>query len=511
MFSSIRLRLLFSHLAVIILAMGLSGVLLLSFLENYFLQATEDSLIAQARITAQALIPEAVVAGPEIEAQAPLSNAIQQQQVSNLALQTENVILPEASALEESFDLVYLSEASLQLGAQLETRIRILDSQGMVLVDSWDIDSGADMLADTLVVQALAGEFASRYELDGQQPAMDLVLPATIENQIMAVIYLSQPLRDVIIVLQDMRTRLFIATAIALLLSLVVGLILSGAITRPIRRLTSAASAIARGHFDQQVPVNTQDELGQLSRVFNNMTSRLQAARQMQIDFVANVSHELRTPLTSLKVMIETLQDGAIDDLEVRERFLQTMETETNRLVRLVNDLLLLSQVDSQALNLRLSSQNLESLAMGVITRLEPEVGAKDLSFSLQVKPDLPNLWADPDRVEQILLNLLDNALKYSQPGGVITVDADLEGPAFVRVQVIDQGSGIPEKDLPRIGQRFYRTDSARSRSQGGSGLGVAIVKALVEAHGGQFWLESQPGEGTRANFTLPISPTPNT
>ena len=153
--------------------------------------------------------------------------------------------------------------------------------------------------------------------------------------------------------MRDLRLRWLLATAIALGLSGVVGLLLSGAISRPLRRLTAAAGAVAEGEFDQQVPVRTEDELGRLSRAFNEMTARLRAARQMQVDFVANVSHELRTPLTAIKGLVETLRDGAVDDTEVRDRFLETVEDETDRLIRLVNDLLILSRADSEALNLQ--------------------------------------------------------------------------------------------------------------------------------------------------------------
>jgi len=480
----------------------LSGVLLITFLENYFIQATEESLIAQARITAQALIPGAILAGPEIEAQAPLSNALQQQQISNLALQTENVALPGAGA--ERFDLTYLADASLQLGAQLETRIRILDTQGQVLVDSWKSDFDENLSAEPLIAQAMMGEHASWLDRAGQEPLMHVAMPAVLDGEIVSVIYLSQPLRDVVAVLGDLRTRLLISTAIALVLSALVGLLLSGAITRPLRRLTAAAGAVARGQFDQQVGIRSQDELGLLGRAFDDMTARLQAARQMQVDLVANVSHELRTPLTSLKGMLETLRGGAVDDPEVRDHFLGTIENETDRLVRLVNDLLLLSQVDSDALNLRRTSVDLGELIQSTITRLSPGTEAQGLVLNTIVSPDAPLAWADPDRIEQVLLNLLDNAIKYSPSGGKVTISMDVGDGQFVRVQVQDEGAGIPAEDLPYIGQRFYRTDQARSRSQGGSGLGLAIVKALVEAHGGRFWLESQVGEGTLASFNLP-------
>ncbi len=512
MFSSLRTRLTFSHLAVIVLAMSLSGFLLLSFLERYFLEATEESLLAQARITAQALVPGAmawespVELSPENVELAPAFNAIQQQQLNNLALQARNVNPPPNDPSLGDVDLAYLTDASLQLSAQLTTRIRILDNKGSVLVDSGQDPSGADMRGDSLVARALAGEYASRIDETSGESVMHLALPALVEDRLVGVVYLSQPLSDVTEVLRDLRSRLLLSAAIALALSAVIGLLLSRAIASPLGRLTAAAGAVAQGHFDQQVPVNSRDEVGRLSRAFNDMTARLRAARQMQVDFVADVSHELRTPLTSVKGTVETLREGAADDPQVRDRFLETIENETDRLIRLVNDLLLLSRTDSEALNLRREPVNLTELAEATVDRLAPHAESRDIVLQVEVNSDAPQAWADPDRAEQILVNLLDNAIKYSRPGGVVTVSVDAGQHGEALVQVHDAGIGIPENALPRIGRRFYRADKARTRAEGGSGLGLAIAQALVQAHGGQLRLESQEGVGTTVSFTLPAA-----
>ncbi|MBN1202817.1 MAG: HAMP domain-containing protein [Anaerolineae bacterium] len=506
MWSSIRVRLMCSHLAAIILAMGLSGFLLLSFLERYFLQATEDSLIAQARITAGALIPGAMADGPPVEDEAPPYNTIQQQQLRNLYVQAENIALPDEQLALDNANLSYLDNASLQLGAQLETRIRILDANGVVLVDSHQPESGESLQSDSLVAQALAGNYASRTTETGQGDVMMLALPARVEDQLIGVVVLSQPLDDVTAVLHDLRMWWGLSTAIALVLSGAVGLLLSQAITRPLRRLTAAAGAVAQGNFDQQVSARSKDEIGQLGRTFNDMTTRLQAARQMQVDFVANVSHELRTPLTAVKGMVETLRAGAVNDPGVRDSFLATVENETDRLIRLVHDLLTLSRADSAALNLRRAPVDLAMLVTATADRLIPQAERRDLVLRVEAASRAPCAWADSDRVAQVLTNLLDNALKYSRPGGLVTVRVDTGPDHDTLIQVRDEGIGIADDDLPRIGERFYRADKARSRAQGGSGLGLAIAQALVNAHGGHLWLESQEGVGTVASFTLPAA-----
>jgi len=491
-----------SHLVVIVIAMGLSGFLLLSFLERYFLQAMEESLIVQARITAQALIPGAVTEGPPVAEStdlAPAFNALQQRQVSNLALQAENVVLPTGDLSSSDVDLAYLTDTLLQLSAQLETRIRVLDAYGVVLVDSQQAEQGANLHDDSLVIQALAGQVASRTD---QANVMRMALPVLVDGKLVGVVYLSQPLRDVTAVLHDLRTRWLLSTAIAVLLSAAAGLLLSGAIARPLRRLTAAAGAVARGEFDQQVPVRSRDELGRLSRAFNDMTARLRAARKLQVDFVANVSHELRTPLTAVKGTVETLRDGAVDDPEVRDRFLATVESETDRLIRLVNDLMILSRADSKALNLRRETIDLAELVRGTVERLAPQAESQGVALQTEARATL--VWADADRIEQVLVNLLDNAIKYSRPGGTVTVSVETDQDRSALIQVRDEGIGIPAEDLPHIGQRFYRADKARSRADGGSGLGLAIAQALVQAHGGRLWLESQEGQGALVMFTLP-------
>jgi signal transduction histidine kinase len=502
---NIRSRLTLSHLAVIVVAMGLSGVLLLSLLERYFLQAMEDSLAAQARITAQSLIPGAMAEGLPAEPSLSAANTLQQRVESNLSIQAENVSPPAEGTLD-NLDLDYLADASLQLSTQLETRIRILDTDGTVLVDSQGGAQGTDLSHDPLVVQALAGQYASRAEPSGQAPTMYLALPVMVDDQLVGALYLGQPLGDALAVVHDLRFLWLTSTVAALLLSGVVGLLLSGAITRPLRRLTIAAGAVARGDLDQQVPVRSRDEVGHLSRAFNEMTVRLQAARQMQVDFVANVSHELRTPLTAIKGTVETLRDGAVDDPRVRDRFLSTVENETDRMIRLVNDLLTLSRADSEALNLHRERHSVARLARAVVARYLARAEARDLVLRLEVGSGDAVALVDPDRIEQVLVNLLDNALKYSRRDGTVTVTVDGVQEGEVRVQVQDEGIGIPAADLPRIGERFYRAEKARSRAGGGSGLGLAIARALIEAHGGRLWLASQEGRGTTVTLTLPAS-----
>ncbi len=511
MFSAIRSKLIFSHLVVVGLAMLLLAFLLQTLLVQYFLEATQNSLVVQAQITAQVMIPGGLVETPPDSIQAPVTNAIQQQQSANLVLQAENLSLPPGESAPGGVSLGYLSDASLQLGTQLTTRIRILDAAGTVVFDSVmtgeDSLLGYNLAGETLVAGALAGRAASRTYAAQNTPMMDFVLPVEADGLLLGLVLLSQPLDDVTAVLDDVRYRLLISTVFAALASGLIGLALAQAITRPIRHLTRAAQAVALGNLDQAVSIHSRDELGVLIRTFNTMTARLRAARQMQIDFVANVSHELRTPLTSIKGMVETLRGGAVEDASVRDGFLATLEDETNRLIRLVNDLLLLSRLDSEAMTLRREAVNLPALVRETLDRFQARSAHR---FVIEPRPGEggpgagPAVWGDRDRIAQVLVNLLDNAVKYSPPDSRITVMiGDGPNPGECLVQVRDAGIGIPAQDIDRIGERFYRADKARSRGGGGSGLGLAIARSLVQAQGGRLWLESEEGAGTCVSFTL--------
>ncbi|NIV29669.1 MAG: HAMP domain-containing protein [Anaerolineae bacterium] len=372
-----------------------------------------------------------------------------------------------------------------------------------MLVDSQQVGQGDDLSADPLVAQALVGGYGGPSVASDGTREMQVAVPILVGSRLVGAVHLSQSLRDITAVMQDLRMRWLLATAIALGLSGVVGLLLSGAISRPLRRLTMAAGAVAKGELDQQVPVGTEDELGRLSQAFNEMTARLRAARQMQVDFVANVSHELRTPLTAIKGLVETLRDGAVDDSDVRDHFLETVEDETDRLIRLVNDLLILSRADSEALNLQCEPVDLGALTADTVERLAPWALEQDITLRVDAGPGIFYASVDPDRMEQVLVNLIDNGIKFSRPGGVVTVGvAKVPGPT-VRIQVRDEGIGIPDEALPHIGERFYRADQARSRAEGGSGLGLAIARALVEAHGGSLLVESEEGQGTVVEFLV--------
>lgn len=221
-------------------------------------------------------------------------------------------------------------------------------------------------------------------------------------------------------------------------------------------------------------------------------------------DFVANVSHELRTPLASIKGYSETLLDGEIDS-GTRAEFLRIIDRHATRMARLIDDLLILSRLESDAVPVATGSVGLGPLIKTVVAGVEKQAEDKGISLTVELREDLPPVAGDRDRVEQVVVNLLDNAIKYTPSGGSVRVEAGVDG-ARVRVDVIDTGIGIPAPDIPRIFERFYRVDKARSRELGGTGLGLAIVKHIVQGLGGTLGVESVPGSGSRFTLKLRIA-----
>lgn len=220
-------------------------------------------------------------------------------------------------------------------------------------------------------------------------------------------------------------------------------------------------------------------------------------------DFVANVSHELRTPLTSILGYTETLLNGTLSDRDTAQNFMGIIQKHAQRLAAIVEDLLTISQIESHQLDLTFQPLSLADCAREVLNTIERACEEKGLKLINRLSPALPKVWGDKYRIEQILLNLLDNAVKYTTSPGSITISAR-SVQDMVEIAISDTGIGIPEKDLSRIFERFYRVDKARSRKLGGTDLGLSIVKHLVQAHNGKVWAESEEGRGSSFYFTLP-------
>ncbi len=302
---------------------------------------------------------------------------------------------------------------------------------------------------------------------------------------------------------------LTLATVAAFFAALLVNLFVSRQVVAPVQAMMSASRRIAEGHYDERVHVSGDlskdelDELAQLALSFNQMADKLQHIEAMRRQLIGDVAHELRTPLTAIKGSMEGLIDGV---LPANEETFSGIYREADRLQRLVNDLQELSRVEAGAYVLNPQPVTISSLIETTVSRLRRQFADKGVALKTDISPELPMVMADVDRIDQVLLNLIGNALQYTPSGGKVAISA-LRQKNEIHISVSDTGIGIPPDHLPHLFTRFYRVDKSRSRAVGGSGIGLTIAKHLVEAHGGRIWAHSQgAGKGSTFTFTLPIA-----
>jgi two-component system phosphate regulon sensor histidine kinase PhoR len=241
--------------------------------------------------------------------------------------------------------------------------------------------------------------------------------------------------------------------------------------------------------------------------VFHDVT-RLKQLENIRADFVANVTHEIKTPLTAIIGFVETLQQGALDDTATARKFLRIIHDHGLRLNRLVDDLLTLSKIELGETMLQVQSLVIDHLVESVLAVIRPQSEEKNLHIVKEIPGDLPQLVADRDKLSQIILNVLDNAVKFTPEGGRITIAAAITQEKYMNIKISDTGIGIPRGEISRLGERFYRVDKTRSREMGGTGLGLSIVKHLLKVSQGWMDIESKPGVGTTVSVFVPLSPT---
>ena len=647
MLRSIRSRLIVSYLLVILLAMGVAAALAWSALDRAFLDVLRQNLLAQARRVAQT-----VEAGATSDLVIP--NAGVTQPVPDPYSQTANVLPGYHTRVIDDEGVVILDLAATETLTASETltsppltRYRELVSNlGIPPTDIRGQKTPTDLLSRPEVQSALGGEPATAvrsYDWAPQRRILYAAYPVrspgtspplggtegtsppvggTEGGNVVSIVYVASPLPRLSLSLLPayFGPQVLGGACVATLLAGLTGLLLARQLARPLRRLTDAASALARGEPAPPIPPASTYELNRLSVAFNTMNANLTTAHEtlaaqarqreaildsladavlaadatgeiilanpagsalleiasqplheairrtlalgepqtteitaqarivellttslrdekghvsgavavghdvtayrqldrLRTNFVSDVSHELRTPLTAIKGFVETLRDGAADDPTVRDHFLHTVAAETERLIRLTNDLLLLTRADAGRLDLRLAPTDLAASARRAVAQLKGCAHGKQITVEVEVEVEVeaepPNattsVLADADRIHQVLVNLLDNAVKFTSAGGRVSISFGRAGEQ-VSCTVADTGPGIPSDEMPHLFERFYRGDRARARAEGesGAGLGLAIAKAIVEAHTGRLWVESEPGQGTSITFTLPPAP----
>jgi signal transduction histidine kinase len=302
--------------------------------------------------------------------------------------------------------------------------------------------------------------------------------------------------------LSGVNRSLLLGALIAGLAAVLVTIIISTRILRPVEQLTAAAQRMERGDLSARVEISLDDEIGQLGRAFNAMAGSLDQQEQLRRNMVSDVAHELRTPLTNLRGYLEAARDGLI---EPDRALVDNLHEETMLLYRLVADLQELAQAEAGQLTLLRESTDLNCVVERAVAGVRPRAEAKGLKLDADLPADLPEVDVDPERIGQVLRNLLNNAVTHTPAGGMVTVATHANGQ-FATTTVRDTGEGIGAEHLPYVFDRFYRADKSRARHTGGAGLGLAIVKQLVRAHGGSVGVDSTLGQGSAFYFTLPFA-----
>lgn len=335
-------------------------------------------------------------------------------------------------------------------------------------------------------------------------PSITVALPIP-NSPIPMAIFLDAPITSVNRAISSLEKILWYSLFAGIFTAIILGLLISRSLTKPIGNISQAAHNFAQGNYSSRTTATGNDEIGNLGRTFNSMADSLAQIEENRRNFLANVSHELRTPVTSIQALSETILDGLAPKPEQQQRYLNNIVIESKRLSRLINDLLDLSQLEADELSIVGAQFNLKLWLHAEIDKLQPLLAQKQLLLHLELPGYLPMVWGDRDRVSQVFINLISNAIRHSPEHSTINIHL-YTVKQYVAIQITDHGPGISLNDLPYIWDRFYRGDQSRARNHGGTGLGLAITKKLVHAMNGDITVNSTLNKGATFTFTLPIN-----
>jgi two-component system phosphate regulon sensor histidine kinase PhoR len=395
-------------------------------------------------------------------------------------------------------------------------RLTVIRSDGRVVVDS-DANPAAmdNHRTRPELIQAFGGQVGSSVRTSVTMGIPYLYVAVPIHN---GAIRIAMPLSEINRQVRAVRLKILAGTGLAFLPAMVLAAFLARWISRRFEKVMGHAAQLAKGNFHARLPQTGGAEFGRLAQTLNDTAANLQQATEqlerehtemqkvdrIRKDFVINVSHELRTPLASIQGYTETLIDGALHDPEHNMKFLRIIRHNAERLARITADLLTLSRIELKRQKFEFDLHSVNALLRDAVELVRPIAEKNHIRIAEELAPPDADVWCDSEAVSQIMSNLMDNAMKYTPAGGSITVGAQASGRHY-EFYVRDTGSGIPADELPRLFERFYRVDKARSRELGGTGLGLAIVKHLVAAHNGAARVESQVHQGSTFFFTLPV------
>ena len=427
-----------------------------------------------------------------------------------------------AAPLLSQADTEGLKSLFAEHAGEISGRLLVLDARGKVHLDTAGEKTGAIFSSDEVDAIMQRGQSASFGVHDAETGALmnthSLLFSPNARgswssycsarlvsgNEVIGVLLLISPVTDMMTGLLGLRRQMLVIFLLAALAAALVGFLFAGILARPLSDMTRVIQKIAKGDFSARVSEKGSGEIRRLAETFNSRSEKIETLDISRNQFVANASHELKTPLASMKVLVESLIYQPDMDRGLRVEFLQDINREIDRLSAIVSDLLTLVRMDAGSVKLSREKLTLRELVEENAHRLDGNARSRRQTLSLNIK-DPCEMNADRGKMNQVIYNLMENAIKYTQEGGRIEVTLDREARSAV-LSVKDNGPGIPQDAIPHIFDRFYRVDKARSRETGGTGLGLSIVRQMVLLHGGSIHVESQEGQGSEFIAEFPLS-----
>lgn len=419
--------------------------------------------------------------------------------------------------LSKGVAVISLLEPSIESGkvTEFQTLPIISDLAGATV---WLVDKNGTVIAGNPPnrwLRAIQDNHAEMEELFNGQPqtwtrtgrqqvdaSVVVALPLSRPNATVA-LFLYAPIVGINKTIDALQELLIYSLLLGTVTAALFGYGISRSLTRPIADIAKAARHFAQGDYGSRTTATGQDEIGALGRTFNQMAQAIAHTDQNRRDFLANVTHELKTPIASIQALTETILDGLANQPGQQDRYLNTIVAESERISRLIDDLLDLAQLEAGALSVKPQDFDLAEILQLEQAKFNPQLKEKNLTLQFHLPAKVPVLAADPDRLLQVFGNLISNAVRHAPPDSTIHITVK-DGSNFVTISISNQGSGIPPEELPYIWDRFYRVEKSRDRNQGGTGLGLTITQKLVQAMGGKIDVISTPGQNTTFWFTLP-------
>lgn len=404
---------------------------------------------------------------------------------------------------EAVFDYVskYVKETSLKL----DSRILILNKEKKVLIDSHDLLKGFVISNFKEVDIALTGASeANLYNIEDVGETMYVSVPiANKDSNVLGAIFISKNADSIFDSINSTMNKVALISLLGLLITAFVSFVISDVLSTPVEKMTEAVRSITMGDFSKKIKITSTDEMSKLGNAFNLMSTRLYQVDEQRAKFVANVSHELRTPLTSIKIISESLLASEELPIEITKDFLQDVDSEVDRLNKIIDSLLYLVDMEKKELELELKLTYVNYLVRNVIKKLHPLAEKKNIEVHL-IEIDEIQVRLDQDKIKQALINILGNAIKFTPENGDIYVQIYFSPNETLTIEIEDTGIGIPEEDIKYIFDRFYRVDESRARHSGGSGLGLSIAQQIINLHQGQVYIQSKIDIGTKFIVILP-------